>query len=118
LRNGHQNPNSKQLWKRMSHQPTTLSTFSDSWHGSSWDKEVCKYKIAELTETSNDLDDYAEYVFVVRERIGTWHLCMPDRKPTNSMIRPDVQGGSAIHRHQVGRTTRHPTRRAARHQGR
>ncbi|KAJ5257471.1 hypothetical protein N7524_009027 [Penicillium chrysogenum] len=34
-----------------------------------WDKEACKYRIAELTETSNDLDDYAEYAFVVRERV-------------------------------------------------
>ncbi|OQD95766.1 hypothetical protein PENVUL_c105G04986 [Penicillium vulpinum] len=34
-----------------------------------WDKEACKYKIAEPTETSNDLDDYAEYAFVVRERV-------------------------------------------------
>ncbi|KAI2765426.1 hypothetical protein DTO012A8_9356 [Penicillium roqueforti] len=36
-----------------------------------WDKEACKYKIVEPTETSNDLDDYAEYAFVVRERVGT-----------------------------------------------
>ncbi|CAG8022568.1 unnamed protein product, partial [Penicillium salamii] len=35
----------------------------------SWDKEACKYKIAEPTGTSNDLDDYAEYAFVVRERV-------------------------------------------------
>ncbi|KAJ6061001.1 hypothetical protein N7444_001697 [Penicillium canescens] len=34
-----------------------------------WDKEACKYKIAEPTETSTDQDNYAEYVFVVRERI-------------------------------------------------
>ncbi|CAG8138429.1 unnamed protein product [Penicillium nalgiovense] len=34
-----------------------------------WDEEACKYKIAEPTETSNDLDDYAEYAFVVRERV-------------------------------------------------
>ncbi|KAJ5830859.1 Spastin [Penicillium chrysogenum] len=34
-----------------------------------WDKEACKYRIAEPTETSNDLDDYAEYAFVVRERV-------------------------------------------------
>ncbi|KAI2735150.1 hypothetical protein DTO013E5_9491 [Penicillium roqueforti] len=34
-----------------------------------WDKEACKYKIVEPTETSNDLDDYAEYAFVVRERV-------------------------------------------------
>ncbi|KAI3226151.1 hypothetical protein CBS147310_8183 [Penicillium roqueforti] len=34
-----------------------------------WDKEACKYKIAEPTETSNDLDDYADYVFIVRERV-------------------------------------------------
>ncbi|GAB0139074.1 hypothetical protein EsDP_00007290 [Epichloe bromicola] len=34
-----------------------------------WDKEACKYKIAEPTETSNDLNDDAEYAFVVRERV-------------------------------------------------
>ncbi|OQE69864.1 hypothetical protein PENNAL_c0126G04017 [Penicillium nalgiovense] len=34
-----------------------------------WDKEACKYKIAEPTETSNDLDDYAKYAFVVRKRV-------------------------------------------------
>ncbi|KAI2758257.1 hypothetical protein DTO006G1_6773 [Penicillium roqueforti] len=34
-----------------------------------WDKEAYKYRIAEPTETSNDLDDYAEYAFVVRECI-------------------------------------------------
>ncbi|KAJ6020105.1 hypothetical protein N7522_000180 [Penicillium canescens] len=34
-----------------------------------WDKEACKYKIAEPTKTSTDLDDYAEYAFVVRERV-------------------------------------------------
>ncbi|KAI3100989.1 hypothetical protein CBS147333_8294 [Penicillium roqueforti] len=34
-----------------------------------WDKEACKYKIAEPTETRNDLDDYAKYAFVVRERV-------------------------------------------------
>ncbi|KAJ5944569.1 ATPase AAA-type core [Penicillium verrucosum] len=34
------------------------------------DKEVYKYKIAELTETSNDLDDYAKYIFVIRERVN------------------------------------------------
>ncbi|KAI2756919.1 hypothetical protein DTO013E5_44 [Penicillium roqueforti] len=34
-----------------------------------WDKEACKYKIAEPTETSNDLDDYTKYAFIVRERI-------------------------------------------------
>ncbi|KAJ6001203.1 hypothetical protein N7481_001612 [Penicillium waksmanii] len=35
----------------------------------SWDKEACKYKIAEPTESSGCLDDYAEYAFVVRERV-------------------------------------------------
>ncbi|KAL2695082.1 hypothetical protein AAEP93_004143 [Penicillium crustosum] len=34
-----------------------------------WDKEACKYKIAEPTETGTDLDDYAEYAFIVRERV-------------------------------------------------
>ncbi|CAP79317.1 Pc17g00300 [Penicillium rubens Wisconsin 54-1255] len=34
-----------------------------------WDKEACRYKIAEPTETSNDLDDYTKYAFVVRERV-------------------------------------------------
>ncbi|OQD67117.1 hypothetical protein PENDEC_c046G00242 [Penicillium decumbens] len=34
-----------------------------------WDKEACKYKIAEPTESSGVLDDYAEYAFVVRERL-------------------------------------------------
>ncbi|KAJ5873293.1 ATPase AAA-type core [Penicillium solitum] len=34
-----------------------------------WDKEACKYKIAEPTETSIGLDDYAEYAFIVRERV-------------------------------------------------
>ncbi|EPS26191.1 hypothetical protein PDE_01127 [Penicillium oxalicum 114-2] len=33
-----------------------------------WDKEACKYKIAEPVETSGP-DDYAKYAFVVRERI-------------------------------------------------
>ncbi|KAJ6004567.1 ATPase AAA-type core [Penicillium canescens] len=39
-----------------------------------WDKEACRYNAAEPTETNNDLDDHAK---------------------------PDVQGDSAIHRHQV-----------------
>ncbi|KAJ5253811.1 hypothetical protein N7524_010991 [Penicillium chrysogenum] len=34
-----------------------------------WDKETCKYKIAEPVETSSGPDDYAEYAFVVRERV-------------------------------------------------
>ncbi|KAJ5752813.1 ATPase AAA-type core [Penicillium odoratum] len=34
-----------------------------------WDKETCKYKIAESVETSSGLEDYAEYAFVVRERV-------------------------------------------------
>ncbi|KAK9847085.1 AAA+ ATPase domain [Penicillium brevicompactum] len=34
-----------------------------------WDQAACKYKIAEPTETSNYLDDYAEYAFIVRERV-------------------------------------------------
>ncbi|KAJ6020068.1 hypothetical protein N7522_000143 [Penicillium canescens] len=34
-----------------------------------WDKEACKYKIAEPIETSGGLEDYAEYAFVVRERV-------------------------------------------------
>ncbi|KAJ5200407.1 hypothetical protein N7472_005611, partial [Penicillium cf. griseofulvum] len=34
------------------------------------DKEVYKYKIAELTKTSNNLDDYAKYTFVIRKRIN------------------------------------------------
>ncbi|KAJ6030189.1 hypothetical protein N7460_010455 [Penicillium canescens] len=36
----------------------------------SYDKEVYRYKIFELIETSSDLDDYAEYSFVVRECHG------------------------------------------------
>ncbi|KAJ5095450.1 hypothetical protein NUU61_004806 [Penicillium alfredii] len=34
-----------------------------------WDKEACKYKIAEPTKSSGCLDDCAEYAFVVRERV-------------------------------------------------
>ncbi|OKP09742.1 hypothetical protein PENSUB_4871 [Penicillium subrubescens] len=34
-----------------------------------WDKEACKYKIAESVETNSGLDDYAEYAFIVRERV-------------------------------------------------
>ncbi|KAJ6136910.1 hypothetical protein N7497_012162 [Penicillium chrysogenum] len=34
-----------------------------------WDKEVCKYKIGDPVETSGSPDDYAEYAFVVRERV-------------------------------------------------
>ncbi|OQD78753.1 hypothetical protein PENANT_c084G10035 [Penicillium antarcticum] len=34
-----------------------------------WDKEACKYKIAEPNESSGGLDDYAEYAFVIRERV-------------------------------------------------
>ncbi|KAJ5991667.1 hypothetical protein N7522_011874 [Penicillium canescens] len=34
-----------------------------------WNKEACKYKIAEPVETSSGLDDYAEYAFIVRERV-------------------------------------------------
>ncbi|CAG8196152.1 unnamed protein product [Penicillium olsonii] len=34
-----------------------------------WDQAACKYKIAEPTETRNNLDDYAEYAFIVRERV-------------------------------------------------
>ncbi|KAJ5543903.1 ATPase AAA-type core [Penicillium frequentans] len=34
-----------------------------------WDKEACKYKITEPKETSDGLDGYAEYAFVVRERV-------------------------------------------------
>ncbi|KAJ6112321.1 hypothetical protein N7523_008382 [Penicillium sp. IBT 18751x] len=49
----------------------------------SWDKEACKYKIAEPTETSTDLDDYAGYVFVVRERV--------DRKSEEVMSYVDVK---------------------------
>jgi hypothetical protein len=33
--------------------------------------EACKYKIAELVKTSSDLNEYAEYAFIVRERVGT-----------------------------------------------
>ncbi|KAJ5230999.1 hypothetical protein N7489_011707 [Penicillium chrysogenum] len=35
-------------------------------------RRACKYKIAESTETSNDLDDYVEYAIVVRERVGNF----------------------------------------------
>ncbi|KAJ5161042.1 hypothetical protein N7492_006434 [Penicillium capsulatum] len=34
-----------------------------------WDKDACKYKVAESVESSNDQDDLAKYVFVVRERV-------------------------------------------------
>ncbi|XRM42628.1 hypothetical protein ABZX51_005838 [Aspergillus tubingensis] len=34
-----------------------------------WDKEACKYKIAEPAETRSGLDDCAEYAFIVRERV-------------------------------------------------
>ncbi|KAJ5938337.1 hypothetical protein N7466_001471 [Penicillium verhagenii] len=34
-----------------------------------WDKEACKYKIAEPDKSSGGLDDYAKYAFVVRERV-------------------------------------------------
>ncbi|KAJ5597421.1 hypothetical protein N7537_007505 [Penicillium hordei] len=34
------------------------------------DKEVYKYKIAELTESSNDLDNYANYTFVIYKCIN------------------------------------------------
>ncbi|KAF3398203.1 hypothetical protein F1880_005613 [Penicillium rolfsii] len=34
-----------------------------------WDKEACKYKIGNPVETSGSPDDYAEYAFVVRERV-------------------------------------------------
>ncbi|KAI3180284.1 hypothetical protein DTO046C5_1520 [Penicillium roqueforti] len=34
------------------------------------DKEAYKYKIAEPTETRNDLDNYAKYTFVIRERVN------------------------------------------------
>lgn len=64
--------------------------FRNSWYGSSWDKEACKYKIAKLTDTSNDLDDYTKYTFIIRECVSTWYLYIPDRKSTNSMIRPDI----------------------------
>ncbi|CAG7995208.1 unnamed protein product [Penicillium salamii] len=47
-------------WASKSHFKTVLET---------WDKEACKYKIAEPTESSGVLDDYAEYAFVVRERL-------------------------------------------------
>ncbi|KAJ6019838.1 hypothetical protein N7522_000546 [Penicillium canescens] len=47
-------------WASTPHFKTVLET---------WDKEACKYKIAEPVETSSGLDDYAEYAFVVRERV-------------------------------------------------
>ncbi|KAJ5267372.1 ATPase AAA-type core [Penicillium angulare] len=34
-----------------------------------WDKTACKYKIAESMDTSSGPDDYAEYAFVVRQRM-------------------------------------------------
>ncbi|KAJ6122759.1 hypothetical protein N7512_005224, partial [Penicillium capsulatum] len=34
-----------------------------------WDKDACKYKVAESTESSDDQDDLFKYVFVVRERV-------------------------------------------------
>ncbi|KAJ6046919.1 hypothetical protein N7444_008173 [Penicillium canescens] len=48
-----------------------------------WDKEACKYKIAEPTENCTDPDDYTEYVFVVRERV--------DRKSEEVMSYVDVK---------------------------
>ncbi|KAL3484543.1 hypothetical protein BJX62DRAFT_243823 [Aspergillus germanicus] len=34
-----------------------------------WDKDASKYKVGEPVKTSSSLDDYAEYAFVVRERV-------------------------------------------------
>ncbi|KAJ5100784.1 ATPase AAA-type core [Penicillium angulare] len=34
-----------------------------------WDNKACKYKIAESVDTSSGPDDYADYAFVVRERM-------------------------------------------------
>ncbi|KAJ5537491.1 ATPase AAA-type core [Penicillium frequentans] len=49
-----------EIWASKTHFKTIFET---------WDKEACKYKITEPEETSDGLDDYAEYVFVVRERV-------------------------------------------------
>ncbi|KAJ5713146.1 ATPase AAA-type core [Penicillium malachiteum] len=56
--------------------PTDFKSF-EKWASKSqfktvletWDKEACKYKIAESVDTSGGLDDYAECAFVVRERV-------------------------------------------------
>ncbi|KAJ6001018.1 hypothetical protein N7481_001427 [Penicillium waksmanii] len=34
-----------------------------------WNKDTCKYKTAESAETSEVLDEYAKYAFIVRERV-------------------------------------------------
>ncbi|KAJ5210224.1 hypothetical protein N7491_010031, partial [Penicillium cf. griseofulvum] len=47
-----------------------ICTTPDDFKSYRNDKEVYKYKIAELTKTSNNLDDYAKYIFVIRERIN------------------------------------------------
>ncbi|KAJ5239332.1 hypothetical protein N7468_003951 [Penicillium chermesinum] len=58
---------------------TTLGDFESfrSWASTpkfkkileTWDKEASRYTIAEPVATSSDSDDYAEYAFVVRERV-------------------------------------------------
>jgi hypothetical protein len=55
----------------MSYQLPFLFLFRNWLTLCSWDKEACKYKIAEPAETRSGLDDYAEYAFIVRERVGT-----------------------------------------------
>ncbi|KAJ5091678.1 ATPase AAA-type [Penicillium alfredii] len=53
-----------------------------------WDKEACKYKIAEPTETSSDLGDYDEYIFVIRERV--------DRANYPVLLPPGARGVRAL----------------------
>jgi hypothetical protein len=84
--------------------------------GCSWDKEACKYRIGEPVETRSSLDDYAEYAFVARERVGTQYFYLAGRNSANRMIRTKLQGGHGIHRHQIGRPARHPACSTARHQ--
>ncbi|KAJ5414888.1 hypothetical protein N7509_000222 [Penicillium cosmopolitanum] len=44
--------------------PSQFKTVKETWN-----KDTCKYKIAESTETSDVLDEYAKYAFIVRERV-------------------------------------------------
>lgn len=55
----------------MSHASPSVFSSEIIWRGYSWDKERGKYKITESAQASGDSDNYAEYAFVVRERLGT-----------------------------------------------
>ncbi|OQD72457.1 hypothetical protein PENDEC_c021G01998 [Penicillium decumbens] len=56
-------------WESTQQFAKVVKTYLKYLFGFSWDKEACKYKIAEPVEISSGLDDYAEYAFVVRERV-------------------------------------------------